>query len=284
MFYAPGIIAFGVAGLYARGCYARGEPGHVVRAGIWSVAVNLCLNIVLVLLFQKVIMRPGVDLAVGSGEAGLALASSASGITYLALLGAFLHRKRAAQRRGLLVGLGALAAGSAAALLGMWWALDAAAEAVRFLVSLIQGMLASVSGDAAAGYPAGPPWEWLWNVPKIPAAICVGSFAALAVVVRMTDAQQWRSFLRTSLTAAGMGVAANLVLSSLPPEGDAYTIVVQRALAPVILGVGAYWFLAGIVAAPEYARAQATLAAVAPWRGLRRRKKTDGKDTDPSPS
>ena len=53
----------------------------------------------------------------------------------------------------------------------------------------------------------------------------------------------------------------NLVLSSLPPEGDHWMIPVQRALAPVILGAVAYWFLAGFIAAPEYEKAREALVS-----------------------
>ncbi len=46
IFYAPGLVAFGVAGLLARAAYARGNVKLVMRASLWSVGVNLVLNLV----------------------------------------------------------------------------------------------------------------------------------------------------------------------------------------------------------------------------------------------
>jgi hypothetical protein len=102
-------------------------------------------------------------------------------------------------------------------------------------------------------------WEWLWQAPTLPASVAVGGFVAVAAALSTVDRELLPAYLRTSLTAAGMGVFTNLVLSSLPPEGDHWMIVPQRALAPVILGAAAYWFLAGFTAAPEYSRAREAL-------------------------
>jgi putative peptidoglycan lipid II flippase len=236
LFYAPGIVAFGVAGLYARGFYAQGDPKAVVRASVWAVALNLVLNIALVLLFQRFALKPGVEAAACSGEAGLALASTASGIYYLALLASGMAAKE--EKR-------------------------ATSGVLRGVVAIIVGLLAGwIANEVLSTNPVNLAWTWLWHASTLPAAVCVGSFAALAVAYICTVPAMWGTYLRTAASAALMGVAVNLVMSSLPIDGEGYAVVVQRALAPVILGAGGYWFVAGIVAAPEYARARATLSAV----------------------
>jgi hypothetical protein len=100
----------------------------------------------------------------------------------------------------------------------------------------------------------------MWLAPKLPAVVCVGAGVALLVALAGSQKALVGPFLRISLTAIGMGVFTNMVLSSLPPEGDSWKIPVQRALAPVILGAGSYWFLAGFFAVPEYDRARSALA------------------------
>ncbi len=233
IFYAPGLVAFGVSALYARALYARGEPKAVMRAALWSVGVNVVLNIVLVMVFQHIELAPGLGAGVASGEAGLALASSASGFVYLAILASFLRGGERPERRGLSLAAAALAGGAVAAL------------ATRGLLE----------GETLARA-----WDWMWLAPKLPATVCVGALAATAIVLGGTDAALVGPVARTSLTAAGMGVFANLVLSSLHLAGPSWAIPVQRAIAPVVLGAVSYWFLAGLIAAPEYERARSALA------------------------
>lgn len=255
-FYAPGLVAFGLAGLLARAFYAKGNPKAVMRAALGTVGVNLVLNIVFVLLFQRIALYPAVGRWIESGEAGLALASSASGVVYLALLlPGFENTAGHVRRKAVVRAALALAAGGVAGVL---------------------------SGYLLCLDPMRRAWEWLWRAPVLPAAVCVGTFAALAVVLASfspltgpgkgsgkaaagpTGAEGLRrrlfpGFLRISLVAAGMGVFTNLVLSSLPVEGDHWLIPVQRALAPVVLGGASYWFLAGIFAAPGYTSAKVML-------------------------
>jgi len=241
MFYSPGLVAYGVAGLYARARYAKGEGRAVVRAALISVGVNLALNVALVLVFRELALSPGPGVPPArSGEAGLALASSASGLVYMCILAPG-GRDRWSVRIALLWGGGAILAGAATALAG--------------------------AGVLSAS-PVRPAWDWLWRASVLPAALCAGSAVALGLALGAADPGMWRPLGRVFAATAGMGIFANLVLSSLPPEGDHWLIPVQRALAPVALGAGAYWFLAGIVAAPEYARARAAL----PSLGLRRRR------------
>jgi len=93
-------------------------------------------------------------------------------------------------------------------------------------------------------------------VPTLPATVCVGALVSLAVALRAVDRGLTAPLARIAATAAGMGVWANLLLSSLPPDGDTWLVPAQRALAPVVLGAAGYWFLAGLIAAPEYERAR----------------------------
>jgi len=235
IFYAPGLVAFGLAALYSRALYARGEQRSVVRAALASVAVNLVLNVGLVLVFNRVALAPTVGDAVPSGEAGLALASSLSGFVYLAMLSAFLARKDDALRRGALLAGGAAGAGVAAALVA---------------AALLQT-------DAALWG-----WDWLWLAPRLPVVVCAGGIAAAGVAVAGPDRELRGPFGRIVLTSVLMGVFANLVLSSLPRAGPSWSFVAQRALAPVILGAAAYWFIAGFTAAPEYDQAREALSRV----------------------
>lgn len=233
IFYAPGLVAFGLAALYSRALYARGEQRLVVRAALAAVGVNVVLNVALVFLFQHVALAPTVGGAVASGEAGLALASSASGFAFLAMLAAFLARGKRAGKRGAAVAGCAILAGVAAAL-------------------VTAGFLAT---DAA-----GRSWEWLWLAPRLPVIVSAGGLAAAAVAVAASDRELWAPFGRIALTAALMAVFTNLVLSSLPRAGSSWTFMAQRAIAPVVLGAGAYWFLAGFIAGPEYDQAREALA------------------------
>jgi putative peptidoglycan lipid II flippase len=243
IFYAPGLVAFGVSALYARALYARGEPKAVMRAALWSVGVNVVFNLALVILFQRIELAPGPGAGVRSGEAGLALASSASGFAYLAILASSLRGGERPERRGLLLAAAALAGGVLTAL------------ATRGLLE----------GETLAR-----PWNWMWLAPKLPVAVCVGAFAATIIVLGGTDAALAGPVARTSLTAAGMGVFANLVLSSLQLEGHSWAMPFERAIAPVVLGAVSYWFLAGFIAAPEYERARSALAGALRLRARRR--------------
>jgi len=235
IFYAPGLVAFGLAALYSRALYARGRQSLVVRAALASVGVNLILNVALVLVFRRVALAPVVGGAVTSGEAGLALASSLSGFVYLAMLSAFLARGDNALRRGAALAGEAMAAGVAAALV---------------TAALLQT-------DAALWG-----WDWLWLAPRLPVVVCAGGLAAAGVAVAGPDPELRGPFGRIALTAVLMGVFANLVLSSLPRAGPSWSFAAQRALAPVLLGAAAYWFLAGLTAGPEYDQAREALARV----------------------
>ncbi len=232
IFYAPGLVAFGVSALYARALYARGESKAVMRAALWSVGVNVVFNLAFVMLFQHIELAPGPGSGVTSGEAGLALASSASGFAYLAILASFLRGGEKPERRGLSLAAAALAGGAVAAL-------------------ATHGLLESEALAHA--------WDWMWLAPKLPATVCVGALAATLIVLGGTDAALVGPVARTSLTAAGMGVFANLVLSSLRLAGPSWAIPFERAIAPVVLGAVSYWFLAGLIAAPEYERARSAL-------------------------
>ena len=249
IFYAPGLVAFGLATLYSRALYARGEQRLVVRAALAAVGVNVVLNVALVLLFQHVALAPIVGKAVASGEAGLALASSASGFAYLAMLASYLARGKTSSRNGMVLGGLSILAGVAASL----------------------ATAAFLSTDTAA---AG--WDWLWLAPRLPVIVSAGGLAAAAVAVAGPDRELLAPFGRIATTAALMGVFANLVMSSLPRVGPSWSFVAQRAIAPVILGAGAYWFLAGFIAGPEYDQAREALA-----RALGRKpKKAEAKDAD----
>ena len=103
-------------------------------------------------------------------------------------------------------------------------------------------------------------WDWLWLAPRLPVAVCAGGIAAAGVTVAGPDRELRGPFGRIALTAALMGVFANLVLSSLPRAGPSWSFSTQRAIAPVLLGAAAYWFIAGFTAAPEYDQAREALA------------------------
>jgi hypothetical protein len=222
-----------MATLYSRALYARGEQGAVARAAVFSVAVNVVLNVALGLLFQRFPLEPAVGSPAASGEAGLALASSASGLAYLAMLAAFLRGGGRPARRGVALAGGAIAAGVASAF------------AARAFLAY---------GPVEWG------WNWLWLAPRLPVLVCVGGFVAAAVALLGTDGELRGPFARIACTAFGMGVFVNLVLSSLPRAGPSWSYVAQRAIAPVVLGAGAYWFLAGFIAGPEYDQAREALA------------------------
>jgi putative peptidoglycan lipid II flippase len=241
IFYAPGLVAFGLATLYSRALYARGQQTLVVRAALVAVGVNVVLNIALVLVFQHIALAPTVGEAVASGEAGLALASSISGFAFLAMLAAFLAGAKKATKRGAVLALAAILAGVATSLV-----------TAAFLAT-----------DSGLGN-----WEWLWLAPQLPVIVCAGGIVATGVAVAGSDGELLAPFGRIALASALMGVFANLVLSSLPDSGSSWSFAAQRAIAPVILGAGAYWFLAGFVAGPEYDQARAALA-----RALGRKRK-----------
>jgi hypothetical protein len=173
--------------------------------------------------------------AVASGEAGLALASSISGFAFLAMLATYLARGKKAGKQGAALAGGAVLAGVAASL-------------------ATAAFLATDSGLWG--------WDWLWLAPKLPVIVCAGGIAAAAVAVAGPDSELLAPFGRIALTSALMGVFANLVLSSLQHTGSSWSFAAQRAIAPVILGAGAYWFLAGFVAGPEYDQARGALARV----------------------
>ncbi len=233
IFYAPGLVAFGLATLYSRALFARGKQGLVVRAALVSVGVNVVLNVALVLAFQRIVLAPTVGSAVASGEAGLALASSASGFVYLAMLAAFLRGGKRSGRRGAWLAGCAILAGVAGAF-------------------VTAGLLATDTVTRG--------WEWLWLAPRLPVIVCAGGIVAAAVAVAAPDRELWAPFLRIALTAVLMGVFTNLVLSSLPRAGPSWSFAAQRAIAPVAAGAGAYWFLAGFIAGPEYDQARGALA------------------------
>jgi putative peptidoglycan lipid II flippase len=233
MFYAPGLVAFGLATLYSRALYARGQQRLVVRAALAAVCVNVVLNVALVLVFQRVALAPTVGAAVASGEAGLALASSASGFAYLAMLATFLARGKGAARSGAALAGGAILAGGAAAF---------------------------VTAALLATDTAGSGWDWLWLAPRLPVIVSAGGLAAAWIAIAAPDPELGPPFWRIALTATLMGVFTNLVLSSLPRAGPSWSFAAQRAIAPVLLGAGAYWFLAGFIAGPEYDQARDALA------------------------
>jgi putative peptidoglycan lipid II flippase len=257
IFYAPGLVAFGVAGLLARAAYARGESKLVMRAALWSVGVNLALNLVLVHVFQRVSLSPMVSGETASGEAGLALASTVAGFAYLSILSAGVGEGTGRDMAALLRWAGAVLVGVLVTALVLILP-DAKALAWSLEDGWLRGFLEFMDTDT----------------PRLPTAVCFGAFAALAVLICLADPGLRHAFFRTSATALGMGIFVNFILSSLPLEGDHWMIPVQRALAPVVLGAVAYWFLAGFIAAPEYERArEALLAAV-----FRRRGRKGGED------
>jgi putative peptidoglycan lipid II flippase len=60
------------------------------------------------------------------------------------------------------------------------------------------------------------------------------------------------SFARICGVAAASALVVNWVMTSLPPDGEGQMIVIQRGVAPAILGLLAYWLAASLADVPEY--------------------------------
>jgi peptidoglycan biosynthesis protein MviN/MurJ (putative lipid II flippase) len=75
------------------------------------------------------------------------------------------------------------------------------------------------------------------------------------------------SMLRTFGITAVTALVLNWVKNSLPPDGEGVLIVIQRGIAPPVLGAFAYWLVASLADSREYAEL---------WKTIRRRKKKDG--------
>ncbi|MHC4915591.1 MAG: hypothetical protein ACYTGB_08875 [Planctomycetota bacterium] len=79
------------------------------------------------------------------------------------------------------------------------------------------------------------------------------------------------SMLRTFAITAITAVVLNWVKNSLPPDGEGALIVIQRGIAPPVLGAFAYWLVASLVDSKEYREL---------WSLIRRRKKKKGDGED----
>ncbi len=79
------------------------------------------------------------------------------------------------------------------------------------------------------------------------------------------------TLLRTVAITGITAIVIDWVKSSLPAEGEGFLVVFQRAVAPLIAGVFAYWLTASLFEAREYGEL---------WRVIRRKKKKDEDEDD----
>lgn len=106
-FYAPGLIVFSLAKVFVPAFYAMQDTRTPVRIGLWTVAINLTLNIVFVLTWPTEMKH-----------AGLALATVLAETFYAVVLAVVLHRRMGSPGWVRIVG-GALRALLAAILMGL---------------------------------------------------------------------------------------------------------------------------------------------------------------------
>jgi hypothetical protein len=66
------------------------------------------------------------------------------------------------------------------------------------------------------------------------------------------DRKAWDSALRIALAAWPTAGFAYLVVRSITPDRFSILIMAERAVAPVLLGIFAYWLLIGFTGVKEY--------------------------------
>jgi putative peptidoglycan lipid II flippase len=148
LFYAAGIPGFALQILLVRAFYALGDTRTPVRTGVWMVALNLPLNVVLIFLMHH--------------EAGLAAATSVCSALQVAWLvrrlrrrlGPFNGRRVAVSAAKTLLAAGAMSAACWAALAGVQhlWPLSAKTPLFVKLAHVGLPLVVAVSVYAAAAF------------------------------------------------------------------------------------------------------------------------------------
>lgn len=229
--YSPGIVFYALATFVSRMYHARKDVRTPARYAAYAAVANIVLDVALVIVFEE---------RYHLGEAGLALASSLSGLFFVSLL-----------MSGLVPRAGVM--GALWSMLGSGVAGGAVFAFLRFRgVQALADVLQKIMG-------ASPP-------------VSVGTFAltvlslagglGASVVVLMaifegylragSDYKTWDSALRIVLAAWPTAAFAYLVVRSITPDRFSLLIMAERAFAPVLLGAFAYWLLIGFTRVREY--------------------------------
>lgn len=156
--FAPGLIFFSIQKVLTPAFYARQDTRTPVRIGLWSVGLNLTLNLICVLTWPQ-----------GWKHAGLLLSTVIASAVTCVVLGSALHRRMGAPGWRALAptaGGGLLAAGVMGGV--AWWA---QAEAMTRLGALvIPGKLAqalAVLAAMLAGAAVYAPLAWIFCRPAV---------------------------------------------------------------------------------------------------------------------
>jgi putative peptidoglycan lipid II flippase len=248
-FFSLGLVFYGLNSILARAIYATKDTRTPTRTAAICVGLNLVLNLTLVL---------GTNLK----EAGLALSSAISGAAQTAMLAWALFRRvpkpdtRRLARFACTVGLGGVVGG-----VGSVWAyhwLSATQKNLEgFLVFLIAAMVAIL-----------PPW-WLGRrfFLRELAPLRLGSPGADEEHRYGVPEERWPNELvfyhglyTIALASLVMGLLTWTVRDSLPPEGQAFALVLQRGMVPVLAGALAFAMAAGGFASREYDELKGALA------------------------
>lgn len=122
--------------------------------------------------------------------------------------------------------------------------------------------------------------EWVSGAPGLALATMLAGLLQATLMLRALrracpgldlEPPAW-SGLRTAGMSVLAAIVAHLVMRSLPPTGEGFVVVAQRAIAPVLGAVFAYWLIASLAEADEYREF---------WKALRRGKaKKEGQDDD----
>ena len=255
--YSVGLVAFGAVTILSRAFYAKGDTKTPMKIGLAAVGLNLALNLALVGPLQ---------------EAGLALASSLAAFAQMGLLTVFLWRAQitskgrdayalSGKQASIMVCLLAVFGVLGVSVLGALLAQHVILPEVCLFMEGVFGVVRNPASNAALLD------ERIAEVGLIGGThIGAGLFCALLFGVTgwlTGDDAARRTAVRTVKIAGvilPMAVLVHWFMWSLPPDGESFMVPLQRALAPLAIGVLAYWFFGGMFQLEEYMALREALA------------------------
>ncbi|GMV80869.1 MAG: hypothetical protein AMXMBFR7_20530 [Planctomycetota bacterium] len=252
--FALGLPFYSLNAVLARALYATKDMRSPTIAAAWSVALNVILNVILVQTDLK--------------EAGLALASTISGGFQTLWMTRVLYRRTEAHAAGRLAGFAGtmafgLAVGGMAAAY-VYHRMSANPDYEGFMVFFAcagAGLLPLAFlgfqyfkmrlKEAREAYERERPKDAEADEPP-----------RFGVPDERwpTDLAFFHALYTIAIASAVMGLAVWAVRDSLPPAGNAFALVFQRGIIPVIAGMAVYVFAAQGVQSREYDELKAAFA------------------------